>query len=88
MIQLTAIVDGKRSVMLTGNSINEAADSCKDRFGSRFQGFEPIQLETVAKSKWAEYRARQVTRDELEDWLKEQEDEQEIRAMFNAMRAA
>ena len=82
MIQLTAIVDGKRSVMLTGESIEEAERSCRDRF----EGFGPIPTETKARAKWAEYRAKAITRDELEEWLKDQDDEQEIRAMFNGMR--
>ena len=87
MIQLTAIVDGKRSVMLTGESIEEAECSCRDRFGERFEGFGPIPTETKARAKWAEYRAKAITRDELEEWLAEQDDEQEIRAMFNGMRS-
>ena len=88
MIQLTAIVDGKRSVMLTGESIEEAERSCRDRFGARFEGFGPIPTETKARAKWAEYRAKAITRDELEAWLKEQaaEDEKQIRGMFNKMR--
>ena len=86
MIQLTAIVDGKRSVMLTGESLEEAERSCRDRFGARFEGFGPIPTETKARAKWAEYRAKGITRDELEEWLKDQDDEQEIRAMFNGMR--
>jgi len=88
VIQLTAIVDGKRSVMLTGENIEEAERSCRDRFGRRFEGFGPIPTETKARAKWAEYRAGAITRDELEGWLKDQEDEQEIRAMFNQMRNA
>ena len=88
MIHLTAIVDGKRSVMLTGESIEEAGRSCRDRFGARFEGFGPIPTETKARARWAEYRAKAITRDELEAWLAEQEDEQEIRAMFNQMRNA
>jgi len=88
VIQLTAIVDGKRSVMLTGESIEEAERSCRDRFGHRFEGFGPIPVETKARAKWAEYRAKAITRDELEAWLKEQaaEDEKQIRGMFNKMR--
>lgn len=85
MIQLTAIVDGKRSVMLTGESIEEAERSCRDRFGARFEGFGPIPTETKARAKWAEYRAKALTRDELEAWLKDQDEEQKIRAMFNTM---
>ena len=86
MIQLTAIVDGQPSTMLTGNSIEEARRSCIDRFGARFEGFAPIPVETVAKAKWAEYRAKQITRAEMEAWLKGREDEKAIRKLFNQMR--
>ena len=86
MIQLTAIVDGQPSTMLTGNSIAEARRSCVDRFGARFEGFAPIPVETVAKAKWAEYRAKQIARAELEAWLAGQDDEQEIRVIFNKLR--
>jgi hypothetical protein len=51
MNQLTAIVDGKRATMLTEGSIAEAARSCRDRFGARFEGFAPIPTETKARSK-------------------------------------
>ena len=88
MNQLTAIISGKRCTMLTGQSLEEAARSCRDRFGHRFEGFGPIPTETKARAKWAEYRAKAVTRDELEAWLKDQDDEQEIRAMFNQQRNA
>ena len=86
MIQLTAIVDGQPSTMLTSESIQNAERSCLDRFGKRFEGFEPIPIEVVARSKWAEYRAKEVTRAELENWLAEQEDEQVIRGIFNGFR--
>jgi hypothetical protein len=86
VIQLTALVDGKRSVMLTPSSIEAAAKSCIDRFGSRFEGFAPIPIETVARSKWAEFKAGDVTRQELDAWLGGQDDEQEIRACFNKLR--
>lgn len=86
MNQLTAIVDGKRCTMLTSNSIEEAERSCRDRVGDRFQGFAPIPTATKARAKWAEYRGRAISRDELEAWLEKQDDEQEIRAMFNDMR--
>ena len=72
--------------MLTGESLDEAYQSCKDRFGSRFEGFTPIPVETVAKAKWAEYRAKQITRAEMEAWLKGREDEKAIRKLFNQMR--
>jgi arsenate reductase-like glutaredoxin family protein len=32
------------------------------------------------------YRAKQITRAELEAWLAEQDDEQEIRVIFNKLR--
>ena len=87
MIQLTAMVDGKRSVMLTPLSIEAAAKSCADRFGkSRFQGFAPIPIETVARAKWAEFKAGDVSRAELDLWLKGQDEEAEIRAIFNRLR--
>ncbi|WP_278366888.1 hypothetical protein [Marinobacter salarius] len=86
MNQLTAIVDGKRATMLTEGSIAEAARSCRDRFGARFEGFAPIPTEIKARSKWAEYRAKQVSREELEAWLTVQDDEAEIRKLFNGMR--
>ena len=87
MIQLTAIVDGKRSVMLTGETIHEAARSCRDRFGERFEDFAPIPAATKAKSMWGEYRAKRISRAELESWLAEQEDEQEIREELNRIRS-
>ena len=87
MIQLTALVDGKRSVMLTPLSIEAAAKSCKDRFGAaRFQGFAPIPVEIVARSRWAEFKAGDVSRAELDLWLKEQDDEKAIRVIFNRLR--
>jgi hypothetical protein len=39
MTQLTAIVDGKSCTMLTCENLEDAAKSCKDRFGNRFKGF-------------------------------------------------
>ena len=72
--------------MLTPEPIAEARRSCRDRFGARFEGFAPIPVETVAKAKWAEYRAKQITRAEMEAWLAEQDDEQEIRVIFNKLR--
>ena len=88
MNQLTAIVAGKRCTMLTGESLEEAARSCRDRFGERFEGFESVPIEAQARMKWSEYRERRITREELEAWLKEQtgEDEKQIRGMFNKMR--
>ena len=86
MIQLTAMIDGKRCIMLTGESIEEAATSCRDRVGARFEGFAPIPVEIVARSKWAEFKAGDVSRADLELWLGGQDDEQEIRAIFNGLR--
>ena len=86
MIQLTAIVAGRSFPMLTGEPIAEAARSCRDRFGDRFQGFAPIPVEIVARSKWAEFKAGDVNRAQLDAWLSGQDDEQEIRAIFNGLR--
>jgi len=86
VIQLNAIVDGKRATMLTSESIQNAERSCLDRFGKRFEGFEPIPIEVVARAKWAEYRAKEITRADLDEWLKRQEDEKAIRKLFNQMR--
>ena len=72
--------------MLTPDPIAEAAKSCADRFGARFEGFAPIPVEIVARSKWAQYRRGDVTRQDLELWLGGQDDEQEIRACFNKLR--
>ena len=86
MIQLTPIIDGKRATMLTGEPIAEAARSCADRFGARFEGFAPIPVEIVARSKWSEFKAGDLSRAELDAWLSGQDDEQEIRACFNKLR--
>ena len=72
--------------MLTGETIDEAARSCQHRFGDRFEGFAPIPPAVKAKSMWSQYRAKQISRAELEDWLAEQDDEQEIRAELNQIR--
>ncbi len=88
MIQLDAIVNGRRSTMLTGETIEEAERSCRDRFGSRFEGFAPIPAATKAKSVWGEYRAKRMSREQLESWLAEQDDESEIRAELNRIRRA
>ena len=85
MIQLNAIVDGKRATMLTGESIQNAERSCRDRFGKRFEGFEPIPIEVVARAKWAEYRAKEITRAELEDWLAEQDRQEAIVSLQRAI---
>ena len=86
MIQLTAIIGGQHATMLTGEPIAEAARSCRDRFGDRFEGFAPIPVEIVARSKWAEFKAGDLERAELEAWLSGQGDEEEIRAFFNKLR--
>jgi len=86
VIKLTTIVDGRKGDMLTGSSIEEAGRSCKDRFGARFQGFALIPVETRARAKWAQYKGKEISRAELEAWLAEQEDEAEIRAIFNGLR--
>jgi len=73
--------------MLTGESIDEAQKSCRNRFGARFTGFAPIPLEIRARSKWSEYRQNQISRTGLELWLKSlnEEDERSIRALYNGM---
>ena len=86
MIVLSPVVEGISITMLTPEPIEEARRSCIDRFGARFEGFAPIPVETVAKAKWAEYRAKQITRAEMEAWLKGREDEKAIRKLFNQMR--
>ena len=86
MIQLTAIIGGQHATMLTPEPIAEAARSCRDRFGDRFQGFAPIPVEIVARAKWAEFKAGDVDRAQLDAWLSGQDDEQEIRAIFNGLR--
>ena len=83
---LSPVIEGISITMLTGESIEGAHRSCRDRFGARFEGFAPIPVETVAKAKWAEYRAKQITRAEMEAWLKGREDEKAIRKLFNQMR--
>jgi len=72
--------------MLTPEPIAEAARSCRDRFGDRFQGFAPIPVEIVARAKWAEFGSGDVSRADLDAWLSVQGDEQEIRACFNKLR--
>ena len=72
--------------MLTSEPIAEAARSCRDRFGDRFQGFAPIPVEIVARAKWSEFKAGDVDRAQLDAWLSGQDDEQEIRVCFNKLR--
>ena len=83
---LSPVIEGISITMLTGESIEGAHRSCRDRFGIRFEGFAPIPVETVARSKWAEYQAKKITLAELEAWLAGQEDEKAIRKLFNQMR--
>jgi len=87
VIQLVAIIDGKRSVMLTPHSIEDAEQSCRGRFGAdRFEGFAPIPVEVVARSKWQQYQRKEIARAELDEWMKGREDEKAIRKLFNQMR--
>ena len=86
MIQLTAIIGGQHATMLTPEPIAEAAKSCRDRFGARFEGFAPIPVEIMARSKWSEFKGGDVSRADLDAWLIGQDDEQEIRAIFNGLR--
>lgn len=73
--------------MLTPHSIEEAEQSCRGRFGAdRFEGFAPIPVEVVARSKWQQYQRKEIARAELDEWLKGREDEQEIRAELNKLR--
>ena len=72
--------------MLTPEPIAEAAKSCRDRFGARFEGFAPIPVEIMARSKWSEFKGGDVSRADLDAWLGGQDDEQEIRACFNKLR--
>lgn len=84
MIQLTAIIAGQPCTMLTGETIEGAEQSCRDRFGARFEGFAKVSLEIRARSAWSRYRAKQMSRKELEDWLGRQgENEKAIREIFN-----
>ena len=86
VIRLVAMVDGRRCTMLTDNSIGYAERSCRDRFGKRFTGFEAIPAEIRARAKWKQYKGKEVSRQDLEAWLAEQDDEAEIRELFNQMR--
>ena len=86
MIVLSPVIEGISITMLTGESIEGAHRSCRDRFGARFEGFAPIPVEIVARSKWKQYQRKEITRPELDEWLKGQEDEKAIRKLFNQMR--
>ncbi|OEY66813.1 hypothetical protein [Marinobacter sp. X15-166B] len=89
MIQLTAIVKGTASTVLTGRTLDEAAESCRDRFGNRFEGFAPMPLEVEAGIRWIEYRERRTTRVDLEAWLSglDEADERAARDIFNSKRS-
>jgi hypothetical protein len=72
--------------MLTGEPIKEAAKSCKDRFGKRFEGFDMPDWQRAAHEKWAAFMAKEIDRQELNDWLKGQDEEAAIRGIFNRLR--
>jgi hypothetical protein len=86
VIQLTAIVSGQPVPMLTGNPLAEAAKSCKDRFGARFEGFDMPDWQRAAHEKWAAFMAKEIDRGELNDWLSGQGEEVAIRGIFNRLR--
>lgn len=86
MIQLTAIVAGQPCTMLTGETLKEAAKSCKDRFGTRFEGFDMPDWQRQAHEKWGEFQAKEIDRQELNDWLIGQGEQAAIRALFNRLR--
>lgn len=86
MIQLTAIVAGQPCTMLTGETLKEAAKSCKDRFGTRFEGFDMPDWQRQAHEKWRAFMAKEIDRQELNDWLKLQGEQVAIRALFNRLR--
>lgn len=46
-------------------------------------------LKAQAMTKWGLFRRKRISRDQLEQWLKQQSemDERTIRAMFNGMRS-
>jgi hypothetical protein len=86
VIQLTAIVAGQPCTMLTGETLKEAAKSCKDRFGTRFEGFDMPDWQRQAHEKWRAFMAKEIDRQELNDWLKLQGEQVAIRALFNRLR--
>lgn len=86
MIGLIAIVAGKSFPMLTGETLAEATRSCRDRFGKRFEGFDMPDWQRVAHEKWAGFQAKEISRQELNDWLKGQGEEMAIRGIFNRLR--
>jgi hypothetical protein len=86
VIQLTAIVAGQPCTMLTGETLKEAAKSCKDRFGKRFEGFNMPDWQRAAHEKWREFQAKEISRQELEGWLSGQGEQAAIRGLFNRLR--
>jgi len=86
VIGLIAIVAGQRATMLTGETIKEAAKSCKDRFGTRFEGFDMPDWQREAHEKWAAFMAKEIGRQEMEGWLAGQGEQVAIRALFNRLR--
>ena len=86
MIQLTAKVSGKDCIMLTPGPLAESGRSCRDRFGSRFEGFDMPDWQRAAHEKWAAFMAKEIDRGELNDWLSGQDEEAAIRGIFNRLR--
>jgi hypothetical protein len=86
VIQLTAIVAGQPCTMLTGETLAEAGRSCRDRFGSRFEGFDMPDWQRQAHEKWRAFMAKEIDRQELNDWLIGQGEQVAIRALFNRLR--
>jgi hypothetical protein len=86
VIQLFAIVAGRSFPMLTGETVKEAAKSCKDRFGTRFEGFDMPDWQRAAHEKWGEFQAKEIGRQELNDWLAGQGEQTAIRGIFNQLR--
>jgi hypothetical protein len=86
VIGLIAIVAGQSFPMLTGNPLADAAKSCRDRFGTRFEGFDMPDWQRQAHEKWGEFQAKEISRQELNDWLAGQGEEVAIRGIFNQLR--
>lgn len=85
---ISVIVGDKYCTMLTGDTVAEAEVNCRNRFGSRFGGFKMDDLERMAHSKWQSYTDKDLSRPDLDKWLKSlsDEDQRRIRALFNNMR--
>jgi hypothetical protein len=86
VIQLFAVVSGQSFPMLTGNPLAEAGRSCRDRFGTRFEGFDMPDWQRQAHEKWRAFMAKEIDRQELNDWLIGQGEQAAIRALFNRLR--